>query len=333
MVPYMPYQPYTPVRIPQWQLEQQQQQQAQAGGGPAGLMASLASLYGGKKAIDILSSPGSIGADTPVATALNGGTLTAGGTVIPPTEPTTITNFAGEATPALGAAGVLAGGYNAYEGIKKKNPVQAGLGGGGAWLGLNAMGYSLGPAGWAMVAAPTAAALLSKAFKHKSTRDVAKDHTTSLLNTAKDNPTWQNYVEGMRAQYNSAPPDPSRPYAGKYATFNEYKKAGLQANDLTGVYGNLKTFGPDWANYSQQQRQAITQGLIDQGLYNSKKGEVVVSDENRARQIRDSIINPTSSQTSNLVGKIASNSAQNGAATRSRTSSPGIDKNGKRINY
>jgi len=126
--------------------------------------------------------------------------------------------------------------------------------------------------------------------EHESTRDVARKHTSQLLNAGKDNSNWQNYVAGMRAQYNAPTRDSSKTYGNQFATFDEYKKAGLRADDLTGVYGNLKTFGPDWANYSQQQRQAVTQGLIDQGLYESKKGEVIVTDAEKAKQIRDSII-------------------------------------------
>ena len=65
-----------------------------------------------------------------------------------------------------------------------------------------------------------------------------------------------------------------------YATWEEYKGAGLDAADLTGVYGNIKTFGPEWASLTQEQRQAVTQGIIDAGLYESNKGEVeIIKDE------------------------------------------------------
>jgi hypothetical protein len=140
--------------------------------------------------------------------------------------------------------------------------------------------------------APLIAGGLAGLLGHKSTRQVAQEHTKSLMGQGQNDPIWQNYVQGMRQQYNAPPPDPSKPFAGQYATFDEYKKAGLQAGDLTGVYGNLKAFGPDWAKLSDQQRQAVTQGLINENLYQSKKGEVVITDEDRARQIRDQILNP-----------------------------------------
>lgn len=139
----------------------------------------------------------------------------------------------------------------------------------------------------------------SGVFDHKSTRDVAKEHTADLLSQGTDDANWQNYVSGMREQHNHAAPDPSKPFAGKYGSWDEYKNSGLEANDLTGVYGNLDTFGPEWANYSEDDRVKITQGLIDNDLYNSKKGEVEITDAERARQVRDQLMNsaiPTEAQ-------------------------------------
>lgn len=120
---------------------------------------------------------------------------------------------------------------------------------------------------------------------HKTTRDVAKEHTQELKNQGVDNAAWQQYVAGMRKQYEDAPPDPSKPFAGKYESWDAYKEGGLEAADLSGVYGNMSTFGPDWANYSDQQRQDITQALIDNNLYDSKKGEVIVTDPEKAKQL------------------------------------------------
>lgn len=122
-------------------------------------------------------------------------------------------------------------------------------------------------------------------FGHKSTRDVASGHTKELQGQGVDNAAWQQYVSGMRKQYDSAPTDPSKPFAGKYDSWDAYKTGGLEAPDLAGVYGNLSTFGPDWANYSDQQRQDITQTLIDNNLYDSQKGEVIVTDPEKAKQL------------------------------------------------
>ena len=204
----------------------------------------------------------------------------------------------GALSTGLGIAGTGLGAYEAFQGIRKHNPLQAGLGGAGIGLGLNTLGYSLGPLGWAAAAGiPVVASL----FDHESTRDVARKHTSSLLDQGQDNPAWQNYVQGMRGQYDSAPADPSKPFhGGQFGSWDEYKAAGLDAGDLTGVYGNLKTFGPEWASLNLDQQKAVTQALIDNNLYSSKKGEVVVTDPEKAKQL-----------SAQILGKAAAGSSTN----------------------
>lgn len=204
----------------------------------------------------------------------------------------------GAAAPYLGLAGAGLGAYGLYNALEDNNKTSGALSGAALGGGLAAAAplVGLGPVGWGGLA--LAAALgaggglgLTSLLGHESTRDVAKKHTGQLQGMGKDDATWQNYVKGMRAQHAGAPPDPSKPFhGGQYGSWDEYKQAGLDAADLTGVYGNLKTFGPDWAKYSFDDQKKITQGLIDAGLYNSKKGEVEVTDAARALQIRDSIL-------------------------------------------
>lgn len=132
----------------------------------------------------------------------------------------------------------------------------------------------------------------SKVF-HQSTKGVQQMHTGQLMQQS-DDPVWQNYVAGMRLQKKNNQQNKDKPFAGKYKTFDEYKKAGLQADDLTGVYGNLDAFKPDyaekagmpnWANLTFNQQKAVTQRLIDENMYSSKKGEVVIKDKEKARKI------------------------------------------------
>jgi hypothetical protein len=133
----------------------------------------------------------------------------------------------------------------------------------------------------------------SKLF-HQSTKGVQEMHTGQLMQQS-DDPQWQQYVAGMRAQVKDGPKKGEKAFAGgKYGSFEEYRKAGLDANDLTGVYGNLDAFKPDyaeqagmpnWANLSFDQQKAVTQRLIDEDMYSSKKGEVVIKDKERARSI------------------------------------------------
>lgn len=134
-----------------------------------------------------------------------------------------------------------------------------------------------------------------------STRDIAKSNTKSLQNIGKDDANWQDYVQGMRKQYDSGPTDPTKPFAGKYGSWDEYKRAGLEASDLTGVYGNLKTFGPDWEKLSQDQRVAVTQGLINANLYDSKKGEVDIVNETEAKKIAQGILGEQPTRTTPAI--------------------------------
>jgi len=134
----------------------------------------------------------------------------------------------------------------------------------------------------------------SKVF-HQSTKGRQQERTGQLMQQS-DDPQWQNYVAGMRLPQNQeGPKEETKPfYKGQYATFEEYKKAGLQADDLTGVYGNLDAFKPayaekqnlpNWAQLTFDQRKAVTQRLIDEDMYASKKGDIVIPDKEKARRI------------------------------------------------
>lgn len=127
---------------------------------------------------------------------------------------------------------------------------------------------------------------------HQSTKGVQEMHTGQLLQQS-DDPQWQQYVVGMRAQVKEGPKDKEKPF-GLYKTWNEAKAAGLQADTLTGVYGNLDAFKPayadkagvpNWAKLNFDQQKAVTQRLIDEDMYSSKKGEVVIADKEKARRI------------------------------------------------
>jgi hypothetical protein len=218
------------------------------------------------------------------------------------------TSMLGSAAPYLGIVGAGLGAYGIHNAIEADDPGAGAMSGAGLGLGLGAaaplLGLAAGPLGWgtmglmALGGAGLGAGLTSL-FGHESTREAAQKHTKSLKGQAKNDATWQNYVAGMREQFNAAPPDPSKPFAGKYSTWQEYEAAGLEAPDLTGVYGNLKTFGPDWAKLSQEQRVAVTQGIINAGLYKSKKGEVEITDPSKAKTIYEAVTSGAAKPESN----------------------------------
>jgi len=184
------------------------------------------------------------------------------------------------------AAGTYLGGKSAYDMFRGKNDKSI-----PGMIGRGTLGIATG--GISELVRPFA--------MRKTTRDVAKGHTKELLGQSKDQ-QYQNYVQGMRKQFDSAPVDPSKPFAGKYGSWDEYKKAGLEAGDLTGVYGNLKTFGQDWTKLNFDQQKKVTQGLIDAGLYNSRKGEVEITDADKARAIYQSALGAPGSKLTSALG-------------------------------
>lgn len=89
------------------------------------------------------------------------------------------------------------------------------------------------------------------------------------------------------------------------------------------VYGNYKTFGNDWNTYKPEQQDAIVKGLINAGLYESKKGDVKIKDEAKAQEIKNQVLSAAPMTTP----------APAPQAQRSNTLSAGIGKDGKPINY
>jgi len=183
---------------------------------------------------------------------------------VAPAVPGAIPSAASIGSVALPAAAIIGGIYQAN---RARKAVENG--------NANVAGIAGSLAGGVGIGVPLA--LATHFFGHKSTRDVQKGVTKGLLGMSTD-PTYQAYVQGMRTQFAAPPPDPAHPFAGKYGSWDEYKKAGLQASDLTGVAGNIAAGGEQWAKLAQAQRQDITQKAIDANLYYSSKGDVKVSD-------------------------------------------------------
>lgn len=264
----------------------------------------------------------------------------------------------------------VAGAIGMYDVLKNKRKGARGIGQGAA--SGAAMGSYFGPWGTG-IGAVIGGGL--GAMQRETTRDVAKRHTKELMEKNPGDAQYQNYVQGMREQYNSAPPDPSHPYGdtkgNKYATWDEYKKGGLDAANLTGVMGNLE-LGAEYTKLTPEQKIAFTQSQIDKNRYNSKKGEVLSTDLNAARSDLAELIKggfkipkagttPTGARPEATMLNIPGGFGQPGKwidkngkpvggidpgftlgnrwepdtprIPRSKTSSPGIGKDGKRIRY
>lgn len=350
--------PPRPMSYQDWlaQRGMAQQQQPQQ---PSPGFSSIAEMLGGDQVFETL--PGMFsGGSAPVTDAAANAAFNAAG-MEASGAPMTLAEIPGAPVApgpfsfgGIGSAGnailPVAGAIGAYDLFKNKRRGARGIGQGAA--SGAALGSYFGPWGAGAGAILGGAA---GALQRESTRDVQKRHTKDLENVAPNDPIYQAYVRGMREQHNSEPPDPSKPFAGKYGSWDEYKKAGLEAADLTGVHGNIKEYGPEWAKLSFDQQKAITQANIDAGNYDSRKGEVNFVDRNKARQIFDQFkangfnvpaAAPPAAQ-GNVQQAIADVNSSTGfkgplmipQATapqpikRSMTRSPGIGLDGKRIKY
>lgn len=288
-----------------------------------------------------LMSDGTIAADiTPVGSAANGGVMMSDGSIAGGS-----TTAASGGTPnfSIGSpsyAGYIGAGIGAYNGIKNfdnrpsdqkatyaqqqaalavANIYTGGLAGlaegfarkqwGGTMAKLDKLDQKYNPI--------TRLANHFEIFGGNRTGKAKEANTAALAAIAPEDKQYQDYVSAMRQGFDAPPPDPSKPFhGGQYGSWDEYKAAGLDAKDLTGVYGNISTFGPDWAKYTQDQREGITQALINGGLYDSQKGDVVVTDAEAAKKLRDEYLKnykaPTGS--ASLAGLDAQTASQNKAA-------------------
>lgn len=251
----------------------------------------MGTQYGVRKGVESLFSSG--GGD-PVTTF--GGTSGADSfsslASTPSAEPTTISNFAGSATPYIGAAGAALGTYGAIKGVEGKNPVGAGVGALGAGLGLNAMGLALGPVGWALMAGvPIGLA----AYRKFADKDRWKEEQSRRDKLAKNNVTgW--------AQFNATQPrltkgrsfdsmqrkDLASDFVGLddkgtwvNNKFNMSRNVGdLKAKDIWGYASFGEKYGNDWfGKFNEKQREDIAQMYLDSGNVTEGRGKIKLGAE------------------------------------------------------
>lgn len=281
------------------------------GAGPAGLLASALGA-GGVKAV-LGNSAGSAAAAAPAALATpvnpasanalwNAAGMEASG--VPMTLAETGTSAPGVIPPGpwqtgLGAAGTALGAYMAAQGIKNKDPMGAALGGAGAGLGLNAMGYALGPWGWAaMLAAPAAGALINK----MTDKDRWKEEQSAVDKLAKDGVIgWEQYAATQprlsmgRSKGELLDIERAKAAAGQYANekFAQSRdEKDLRGKDIWGFSAFGKKFGNDWfGSFSEKQREEIAQKAIDENAVNETRGQIKVnwSNPELARYIEENV--------------------------------------------
>lgn len=132
---------------------------------------------------------------------------------------------------------------------------------------------------------------LSSLFKHETTAQAEEKKWSGLQkegNQLADVAYQANHPQGDTGVWQTGP------FAGKQWNFEDAKTLAKQdPSQFRLVYGNLKTFGNDWGNYSDSQKDQITSKLLDAGLYKGHKGDIVVSDMDKARSIANDVVNPS----------------------------------------
>jgi len=77
----------------------------------------------------------------------------------------------------------------------------------------------------------------------------------------------------------------------------------MTPEQVWGGTGMFETFGNDWlGKYGEEDRRAISQGLIDQGLINEKKGGIYIKDQEAARKLAAELV-PTPGATEVSKGR------------------------------
>ena len=217
-------------------------------------------------------------------------------------------NYLLPAVGALGAYDLFANGRTGARGIGQGAASGAML---GSYVGMPWLGAGLG----------AVAGLAGGLLDHKSTKEYEAERWGDLKDKGVVN-AQQAFLAGHKPGDDSV--YDSGPRAGQKWNFqNALEDTKKDPTHFQHVYGNYKTFGNDWSTYSDAQQKAIVSRLANEGLYKGSKGDVVITDANKARQIKDEVLAPVVAQVSTPVA--------NDRVARSNSISPGIGLDGQRI--
>lgn len=188
---------------------------------------------------------------------------------------------------ALGYGGAALGAYNAFEGIKGKDPIQAGLGGAGVWAGLNMAGVGglaglTNPIGWGLVAAPTLLALANKMgdkdrWKEEGDRlNKLKEKGVyipdGLINSLPTKGRSKQELIALAEQTG----DPAAIKFAQSRDVNDLKGAG---QNIVG-YSTFAEHDPEWFNRPLDQRIAYANQLLDAGVVDEARGQIKINWKN-----------------------------------------------------
>lgn len=173
----------------------------------------------------------------------------------------------------------IAGAYGAYDLLKRDvGPGRGALQGAASGAAIGS--YFSAPG--AVIGAGVGGLLgLGKSFfDNPSTKELQRDRWGNLAQSS--NPVTSSYAKQYLEYLDS---DQAKEDAK--LNFSEMKESGqLTPEDVWGGHGMFTTFGDDWlGKYSEQQRRDISQRMLDEGLIDSKKGDLVVTNSKRAKEI------------------------------------------------
>lgn len=220
---------------------------------------------------------GGLAASTPVASSIGGGQILADGTVVG--DATNISNFAGAATPYLGAGATALGAYSALQGIKKKDPLSAGLGGLGVAGGLGMMGYAI--PGWgqaAMVGVPLVAALAGKMGDKDRWKTEGK-RLNKLREQGINIPQMEaDTLNRGRSKKELIAIEEQKAAQGQHSNVAFAKSrnvADLKPEDIWGYSTFFEKYGNDWlTKFNEQQRRDIAQQALNSGAVREHHGTI-----------------------------------------------------------
>lgn len=284
------------------------------------------------------SAPISLGAEG-IQTLADGSILMSDGTIQAATQTAgeTAATAGAEAAlgiqPYLGAAGAALGAYGVYNAIESDDTLSGGISGAGMGLGLGMAAplVGMGPLGWGALGlmALGGAGLgagLTEVLGHKSTKQYQAERWGELEEKGIVN-------AGAAFQANHAADDDGvwneGQFAGKKWNWEDARTLAKQDPiHFNLVLGNYETFGNDWDQYSQEQRNQIMARLLDEDLYHSTKGDIRIKNEDRAREIKDQVLSgitvapatnievqptpPPDTQTAQAQTKIGTSNMSNG---------------------
>lgn len=222
----------------------------------------------------------------------------------------------GEVAPASGVSGgqvfgglaALHGGYTAFNDLQHGGSGRAGFTEAGAGIGNillpgvggvvggafgNIMGYGLQGHGIKNHIALAAtmppleiARLMGFNLSHKTTKQYEQERFEGLKKS-----DVQNVDKVFEANHGGPDAWTEGQFKGKKWNFEDATTlAKADPTQFRHVFGNYDAFGKDWSGYTPDQQNSIVSQLISSGLYKSDHGDIIITDKDKANQIRDSVL-------------------------------------------